>query len=367
MPSRLDWIQQEIDGLKEAGLYNRIRTISSPQGAWLVVDGTARAQFLLEQLPGPGQSAAHGREAARGAGQIRLRPGARCAPSPARSTCTWSWSAAWRPSRASKPPSPSSPASPPTWRRLPPWWAKRMSSSRTSSTTPASSTAAACRARASCATRTATRPTWRPGSRKTRADYRRALIDHRRRLQHGRRHRPAGQDLRGRRGLRCDADGGRRPRRGRARPRRARHRRSLRPARQGRCGGRHAVQGLRRGGRRGGRQPAGGRVAAPARPALPLLVGSHRRRCRRLPGGRGPARRVRPSWSTGCGPTRAYFKEEMAALGFDTGVSATPITPVMLGRGAPGPAVQPRAVRRRRLRHGHRLPHRAARARRASA
>ncbi|HEX9018495.1 MAG TPA: glycine C-acetyltransferase [Anaerolineaceae bacterium] len=39
MTTRLDWIQQEIDSLKEAGLYNRIRTISSPQGAWLVVDG----------------------------------------------------------------------------------------------------------------------------------------------------------------------------------------------------------------------------------------------------------------------------------------------------------------------------------------
>lgn len=38
MTSRLDWIQEEIDALKEAGLYNRIRTIESPQGAWLVVD-----------------------------------------------------------------------------------------------------------------------------------------------------------------------------------------------------------------------------------------------------------------------------------------------------------------------------------------
>ena len=35
---KTDWIKQEIEGLKQAGLYNRIRTIGSPQGAWLVVD-----------------------------------------------------------------------------------------------------------------------------------------------------------------------------------------------------------------------------------------------------------------------------------------------------------------------------------------
>ncbi len=35
---KTDWIMQEIEGLKQAGLYNHIRTIGSPQGAWLVVD-----------------------------------------------------------------------------------------------------------------------------------------------------------------------------------------------------------------------------------------------------------------------------------------------------------------------------------------
>ncbi len=39
MSKRINWIQEEIDGLKAAGLFNRIRTLSSPQGAWLVVDG----------------------------------------------------------------------------------------------------------------------------------------------------------------------------------------------------------------------------------------------------------------------------------------------------------------------------------------
>ena len=38
MSTKLQWIEDELGNLKEAGLYNRIRTLSSPQGAWLVVD-----------------------------------------------------------------------------------------------------------------------------------------------------------------------------------------------------------------------------------------------------------------------------------------------------------------------------------------
>src|SRR5512147_22525 len=52
MTSRLDWIQQEIDGLKEAGLYNRIRTIGSPQGAWLEVDGKKVLNFCSNNYLG---------------------------------------------------------------------------------------------------------------------------------------------------------------------------------------------------------------------------------------------------------------------------------------------------------------------------
>ena len=37
--SKTDWITQEIENLKSQGLYNNIRTIGSPQGAWLIVDG----------------------------------------------------------------------------------------------------------------------------------------------------------------------------------------------------------------------------------------------------------------------------------------------------------------------------------------
>jgi glycine C-acetyltransferase len=52
MANRLDWVRQEIDGLKEAGLYNRIRTISSPQGARLVVDGKQVLNFCSNNYLG---------------------------------------------------------------------------------------------------------------------------------------------------------------------------------------------------------------------------------------------------------------------------------------------------------------------------
>jgi glycine C-acetyltransferase len=39
MSTKLAWIETELAHLKEQGLYNNIRTLSSPQGAWLDVDG----------------------------------------------------------------------------------------------------------------------------------------------------------------------------------------------------------------------------------------------------------------------------------------------------------------------------------------
>jgi len=50
--SKTDWIAQELDGLKSQGLYNRIRTISSPQGAWLVVDGKTVLNFCSNNYLG---------------------------------------------------------------------------------------------------------------------------------------------------------------------------------------------------------------------------------------------------------------------------------------------------------------------------
>jgi glycine C-acetyltransferase len=39
MSDTVSWIQEELDGLKSQGLFTTIRTLSSPQGAWLAVDG----------------------------------------------------------------------------------------------------------------------------------------------------------------------------------------------------------------------------------------------------------------------------------------------------------------------------------------
>jgi glycine C-acetyltransferase len=52
MSQKTEWITQEIEALKDAGLYNRIRTICSPQGAWLVVDGHRVLNFCSNNYLG---------------------------------------------------------------------------------------------------------------------------------------------------------------------------------------------------------------------------------------------------------------------------------------------------------------------------
>ena len=52
MSNKLNWIDEELDNLKESGLYNRIRTLSSPQGAWLVVDGKRVLNFCSNNYLG---------------------------------------------------------------------------------------------------------------------------------------------------------------------------------------------------------------------------------------------------------------------------------------------------------------------------
>lgn len=52
MPTPLDWITTELNNLKEAGLYNQIRTLESPQGAWLVVDGAKTLNFCSNNYLG---------------------------------------------------------------------------------------------------------------------------------------------------------------------------------------------------------------------------------------------------------------------------------------------------------------------------
>jgi len=52
MSNKLKWIDEELQGLKDSGLYNEIRTLGSPQGAWLVVDGNRVLNFCSNNYLG---------------------------------------------------------------------------------------------------------------------------------------------------------------------------------------------------------------------------------------------------------------------------------------------------------------------------
>jgi glycine C-acetyltransferase len=52
MSNKLHWIQEELDMLQKSGAYNRIRTIGSAQGAWLIVDGKKVINFCSNNYLG---------------------------------------------------------------------------------------------------------------------------------------------------------------------------------------------------------------------------------------------------------------------------------------------------------------------------
>ncbi len=52
MKDKLGWIEEELDRLKAAGLYTTIRTLNSPQGAWLEVDGRRVLNFCSNNYLG---------------------------------------------------------------------------------------------------------------------------------------------------------------------------------------------------------------------------------------------------------------------------------------------------------------------------
>ena len=52
MSDKLAWVDEELQALKEAGLYNNIRTLGSPQGAWLEVDGKRVLNFCSNNYLG---------------------------------------------------------------------------------------------------------------------------------------------------------------------------------------------------------------------------------------------------------------------------------------------------------------------------
>jgi len=49
---RFDWMKKEISSLKKNGLFTNIRTLSSPQGAWLTVDGKEVLNFCSNNYLG---------------------------------------------------------------------------------------------------------------------------------------------------------------------------------------------------------------------------------------------------------------------------------------------------------------------------
>ena len=49
---RTAWLQEEIDKLKSAGLYNHIRTIDSPMDAWVTIDGRRLLNFCANNYLG---------------------------------------------------------------------------------------------------------------------------------------------------------------------------------------------------------------------------------------------------------------------------------------------------------------------------
>ena len=52
MSDSLEWINAELQGLQDSGLYNHIRTLSSSQGAWLIVDGKKSLNFCSNNYLG---------------------------------------------------------------------------------------------------------------------------------------------------------------------------------------------------------------------------------------------------------------------------------------------------------------------------
>jgi len=74
--SKTDWISAELDGLKEAGLYNRIRTIGSPQGAWLLVDEKKVLNFCSNNYLGLANHPALVAAAKQAADQLGIGPAA---------------------------------------------------------------------------------------------------------------------------------------------------------------------------------------------------------------------------------------------------------------------------------------------------
>ncbi|GAB4542177.1 MAG: glycine C-acetyltransferase [Anaerolineales bacterium] len=74
--SKLSWIEQEVETLKTQGLYNNIRVIGSPQGAWLTVDGKRALNFCSNNYLGLANHPALTAAAKKATDEFGVGPGA---------------------------------------------------------------------------------------------------------------------------------------------------------------------------------------------------------------------------------------------------------------------------------------------------
>jgi len=76
MTEKLAWVDEELQALRDAGLYNNIRTLGSPQGAWLVVDGKKVLNFCSNNYLGLANHPRLAEAAKKAIDQMGVGPGA---------------------------------------------------------------------------------------------------------------------------------------------------------------------------------------------------------------------------------------------------------------------------------------------------
>jgi len=74
--AELQWIKDELNSLREAGFYNNIRTLESAQGAWLRIEGKDRLNFCSNNYLGLANHPRVVEAARRGASALGVGPGA---------------------------------------------------------------------------------------------------------------------------------------------------------------------------------------------------------------------------------------------------------------------------------------------------
>jgi glycine C-acetyltransferase len=118
------WIADELEYLREAGLYTNIRTIDSPMGARVQIDGRKVLNFCANNYLGLANHPRMREAANRPSTSYGIGPGA-VRTIAGTMTCTTSWRRSWPASSAPRPALPSRAALPPTSAPSLHWWARR--------------------------------------------------------------------------------------------------------------------------------------------------------------------------------------------------------------------------------------------------